>query len=216
MKRKPLLVFLTVVSCTAFALGSAACGGHAHTYSEDWTCGDTHHWHEATCEHTDEVSGYAEHTWDGGAETTPATCKDDGVMTYTCTVCGYVKTEPIAVDPDAHAYSADWSSDETCHWHACTADGCDAKTDYAEHTFADNVCIVCGAAYVSGGLMFSLNGDAYTVRIGTCTDADIVIPSVYNGKPVTSIADSAFSGYSSFTSIEIPDSITSIGDYAFA
>ena len=34
MKRKPLLVFLTVVSCTAFALGSAACDGHAHTYGD--------------------------------------------------------------------------------------------------------------------------------------------------------------------------------------
>ena len=37
------------------------------------------------------------HTWDVGTETTPATCEEDGVMTYTCTVenCGAEKTETI-------------------------------------------------------------------------------------------------------------------------
>lgn len=36
------------------------------------------------------------HTWDEGKVTTPATCKDEGVKTYTCTVCGETKTEAIA------------------------------------------------------------------------------------------------------------------------
>ncbi len=36
-----------------------------------------------------------EHTWDGGTETTPATCSAEGVMTYECTVCHTTKTEPI-------------------------------------------------------------------------------------------------------------------------
>ena len=37
-----------------------------------------------------------EHTWDEGKVTTPATCKDEGVKTYTCTTCGETKTEAIA------------------------------------------------------------------------------------------------------------------------
>lgn len=37
-----------------------------------------------------------EHTWDEGKVTTPATCKDEGVKTYTCTGCGETKTEAIA------------------------------------------------------------------------------------------------------------------------
>ena len=45
-----------------------------HTFSETWTYDDAVHYHAATCEHTDEVSEYGEHSW------------DDGV----CTVCKYV------------------------------------------------------------------------------------------------------------------------------
>ncbi len=36
------------------------------------------------------------HTWDNGTVTKPATCKEEGVKTFTCTVCGATKTEPIA------------------------------------------------------------------------------------------------------------------------
>ena len=38
---------------------------------------------------------HTEHTWDEGKVTTPATCKDEGVKTYTCTVCNATKTEAI-------------------------------------------------------------------------------------------------------------------------
>ena len=35
------------------------------------------------------------HVWDEGAETTPATCTESGVMTYTCKMCGETRTEEI-------------------------------------------------------------------------------------------------------------------------
>ena len=43
-----------------------------------------------------------------------------------------------------HNYATAWSSDETGHWHACTAEGyCDApKKDFAEHDGV--ICSVCG------------------------------------------------------------------------
>ena len=69
----------------------------------------------------------------------------------------------------------------------------------------------------SEGLEFAKNGDGYSVTdIGSCTDTDIVIPSTYNGKPVTSIGYAAFFDCSNLTSITIPDSVTSIGADAFA
>ena len=45
--------------------------------------------------------------------------------------------------------------------------------------------------------------------------AEIVIPSTYSGKAVTSIGWGAFVGCDSLTSVEIGDSVTSIGDGAF-
>ena len=68
------------------------------------------------------------------------------------------------------------------------------------------------------GLVFAPNydGTCYVADIGTCTDTDIVIPSVSpEGWKVTSIGERAFYNCSSLKSVTIPDSVTSIGHYAF-
>ena len=46
-----------------------------------------------------EVVPALDHDWDEGKVTTPATCTQKGVMTYTCTRCGDTKTEPTAKLP---------------------------------------------------------------------------------------------------------------------
>ena len=71
----------------------------------------------------------------------------------------------------------------------------------------------------SEGLSFALNDDgaSYAVTgIGTCTDTNVVIPSEYNGLPVTSIGDGAFSDCWRLANITIPNSVTSIGDSALS
>ena len=71
----------------------------------------------------------------------------------------------------------------------------------------------------SEGLEYSLNsdGNGYTVTgIGTCTDKELIIPSEYNAKPVTSIGNEAFSHCTGLTSLTIPGSVTSIGSLAFS
>ena len=66
---------------------------------------------------------------------------------------------------------------------------------------------------------------AYVVTNGTITIAGysgpggaLVIPSAVNGVPVTSIGDSAFTSGNceNLTAVTIPNSVTSIGDYAFS
>ena len=51
------------------------------------------------------IPATGEHTWDSGKVTTEPTEKDPGVMTYTCVICGAIRTEVIpATGPHIH----DW------------------------------------------------------------------------------------------------------------
>ena len=71
----------------------------------------------------------------------------------------------------------------------------------------------------SEGLKFTLNNDglSYSVTgIGTCTDTDVVIPDTYEGLPVTSIGNGAFTQCTSLTNVVIPDSVTNIDRWAFS
>ena len=62
---------------------------------------------------------------------------------------------------------------------------------------------------------FSKNDNGYKV-IGCDSKAnEVVIPSIYNGKPVTSIGEWAFNGLEATTCITVGDGITSIGANAF-
>ena len=80
--------------------------------------------------------------------------------------------------------------------------------------YVDGVPAIWG---ITPGLAFTLisNGTAYSVSKGTATAAEVIIPAVYEGKPVTEIAYAGFSNYTNMTSISIPDSVTSISPSAF-
>lgn len=70
----------------------------------------------------------------------------------------------------------------------------------------------------SVGLKYLLsNNEKYYIvdGIGTCMDSDIVVPSIYNEKPVRTIADQAFFYCKQLESITLPSSVTSIGNNAF-
>ncbi|MCL1900931.1 MAG: leucine-rich repeat protein [Firmicutes bacterium] len=70
-------------------------------------------------------------------------------------------------------------------------------------------------AFGTPGLAYQLISGKYHVSKGTATDADVIIPSTYNGLPVTEIAYSGFHSYTNMTSISIPNSVTIIGNFAF-
>ena len=63
---------------------------------------------------------------------------------------------------------------------------------------------------------YPLPDGTYGVKCGKAQFLEeIVIPSTYNGKAVTSILPKGFGECENLTSITIPNSVTSIGDYAF-
>ena len=142
-------------------------------------------------------------------------------------------------DPDS-AHTHNWSEWEEAEDLTGTPDcirdriftrGCsscgqiDQKVEPAPgHNYVDGYCGVCGGIdsdYDFGysvGLEYTSNGDGtcYVSGIGTCKDNHIVIPSISpQGLTVTSISDNAFSNCNTPISFELPESIMSVGQYAF-
>lgn len=71
-----------------------------HTYGEEWKKDESGHWHESTCDATAPThdvmkSDFAAHTFDEGEVTKPADYGVVGEKKFTCTKCGYEKTETI-------------------------------------------------------------------------------------------------------------------------
>ena len=98
------------------------------------------------------------HVWNDGEITTAATCTQDGVKTFICTLCGETRTE--VVGSSGHVASETFvNNDPEGHYHVCSV--CGEKTDDVQaHAFEDGevikqpsateeglqkiVCSVCG------------------------------------------------------------------------
>ena len=153
------------------------------------------------------------------------TCTEKGYTTHAC-FCGdsYIDTY---VDANGHAEEIIEGVEPTCtetgltEGKKCTVCGEilveQVVISAKGHSYDDGVCLVCEELQ-SKGLEFTLNNETntYTVKKGTCTDTEIIIPSKYNGLPVTNIGSSAFEGCTSLTRILIPNSVTKIGASAFS
>ena len=154
------------------------------------------------------------------------TCNSAGYTEHVCQDCGESYKDNEVPATGNHSFYDLYVMESTCVSRkvlkACS--NCNAlalinEEPTAEHDFLDRVCTVCGELKPSEGLEFTLNWwdeKSYSVSgIGTCTDVNIVIPSVYNNLPVTRIGDMAFLNCDSLTSITIPNSVTTIDWYAF-
>src|SRR4051812_26794308 len=73
---------------------------------------------------------------------------------------------------------------------------------------------------VKAQFTFTTNNGTITITKYTGTNGVVVIPSASNGLPVTTIGSTAFAesldGVPRLTSVTIPNSVTSIGNSAFA
>lgn len=122
MKKRLLTILLSLVAATCLTFALTACGGNkteceknGHSFATEWLNDATDHWHK--CANCNEVSDKAAHVYDNDVDAT-------------CNTCGYERAAHTA-----HTAGTVWETDETNHWHVCTASGCEEKLDTAAHTW---------------------------------------------------------------------------------
>ena len=224
-------VLLSILCMCCIAIGLTGCKKDKHIHAFDkQVITDEYKATDATC--TEKATYY--YSCECGEKDTKTfeygSTTNHNFVNGSCTYCGK-KQEPS--HGHVHSYDKQVISEEylassaTCtekatYYYSCECGEKGTETfEYGSttnHNFVNGSCTYCGKKQeTSRGLAFKLLGDGtYEVSgIGSCTDTEIVIPSVYNDKPVTSIGDNAFDDRSGLTSVTIPDSVTSIGEQAF-
>ncbi|MBQ6314922.1 MAG: fibronectin type III domain-containing protein [Mogibacterium sp.] len=101
-------------------------------YAEYWYCSGCDRYYadadgQTVMARADAVLKATGHTWDKGEITKEATCGEDGVMTYTCTVCGATRTQSIP------AGNHKWDEGEVTEPSTCHSMGTKTYT-----------CLICG------------------------------------------------------------------------
>ena len=143
-----------------------------------------------------------------------------------CSVCGEVLLKQETVAAKGHEIVIDAYVAPTCtktglaegkHCSVCGEVLLEQKIIAAKgHDMVNGVCRICG--YNENKLSYTLNSDkkSYCVSgIGTFKGTDLIIPSVYDNMPVTSIGNYAFYGCSQLKSIMLPYGVKSIGMETF-
>ncbi len=143
-----------------------------------------------------------------------------------CSVCGEVLLKQETVAAKGHEIVIDAYVAPTCtktglaegkHCSVCGEVLLEQKIIAAKgHDMVNGVCRICG--YNENKLSYTLNSDkkSYCVSgIGTFTGTELIIPSVYDNMPVTSIGNYAFYGCSQLKSIMLPYGVKSIGIETF-
>ena len=178
----------------------------------------------------------------GEASVTPATCTKAGSKRMTCTVCGDVSMQVIFPTGHTFGAPVT-VKEANCKEPGLQESFCACGEKKSETVTADHVgewitvkaqtksedgvreknCSYCHETiteilYATGseGFSFLVNDDGKTCTvtgIGTCTDADVVIPAFLNGYKVTYIESQAFENCETMTSLQIPSTVTAIGNY---
>ena len=102
--KKQIGLFTAILFAVSTLMVGCKAEVHTHTFASEWTSDATNHWHSATCEHTKEVSGKAEHSFGDWTVTKAATEEVEGSKERTCTICGYKATEVIPKLVHTHTF----------------------------------------------------------------------------------------------------------------
>ena len=150
-------------------------------------------------------------------EAVAKTCTDSGLTEgMHCSVCETVLVVQETI-PASHEWKDEYCWDSGVHWQICS--DCDSTSSQDAHTLGnDGYCTVCDNPIAgSDGVLYFLSADGTYAEVVDYTgdSSRVVIAEEYEGIPVTQIGAEAFMN-KEITSIIIPDSVTSIGSYAFS
>ncbi|MBQ8495922.1 MAG: leucine-rich repeat protein [Clostridia bacterium] len=160
---------------------------------------------------------YADHEWNTGAVTKPATNTEDGVYTYTCTVCGATKNETIPRFEGSVGLSFRENDDGT--WSVSGIGDC-TDTNIVIPTATPDGAKVTGIrrnAFKDNNTITSV-----TIPVGITTIEKWAFRYCKNLKSVTlpggltEIGEAAFQGCTSLTSVTIPSGMTEIQKSVFS
>ena len=159
-----------------------------------------------------------------------ATCTKSGKTEGKhCSRCNKVFVEQEEVKALGHEEVVDEAAVKA----TCTTAGKTAKTHCSRcgeilsvqeelpalgHKNKNGICLNCNEDISTKGLEYEDGEEKNTLivaGIGTATDKDIIIPAVYNGKKIVALGTSCFFGNKFIVSVDIPNSVTSIGERAF-
>ncbi len=148
------------------------------------------------------------------------TCTTTGQKAKYCIYCG-IKESTQTINSLGHTIS-DWIIDEnaTCIEAGSKRKECTVCGETIEnttipatgHNSINGYCTDCDECFFE----YIVENNSVTITGYTGTDTDIVIPSVIDGLPVTSIGDYAFDGCGNIVSVTIPEGVVRIGDSAFS
>ena len=198
-------------NCDKIMVGYEILGAVDHVYDDSYddTCNVCEFKRDPACQHNNTEA----------IDEKNPTCSETGLTVgRKCTDCGETLVRSNSIPTIPHV-EGDWIVDK-------------APT-FEEEGIMHTECVMCLQTIRTGkldvvveneeenaseGLAFKLNSDknSYSlVDIGSCTDAEIVIPKYYEGLPVTKIGEGAFLNKTNITSVVIPDCVLNIGNGAF-
>ncbi len=210
MGKKIAFLMCLAMLCAAliFVVGCGGGGGDDAKWEKD----ETHHWKTEDAKE--------EHTFGDWNTTVAAVCTTPGEKTRTCTVCKYV--EVAVIDAPGHTYKSTWSYDEDYHWREATCIHTDEIGDYGYHTYEGGRCTACRQEQpVTSGIIYEKisNTSAKIVGVepGVKLSGSVVLAAYFEKSycKVTEISPNAFVGQTGITSINLPDSLKTIGEGAF-
>ena len=193
-----------------------------HNYSSDWTIdtaatcsaiGSKSH-HCTRCDSKKditEIPASGKHTWNNGVITKPATIAEEGIKTYTCTVCGVTRTETIAKLPMPTATPVP------------TATPTPAITSAPTVTPTPSVSVGTKIVDKKTGSIYKITSSSSSSRtvafVGNKVKASVTIPTSIKIKgatyKVTEISASAFKNNRKLKKVVIGQNIVKIGKNAF-